>query len=190
MRISFNLPADAVEFTSGDEVFAVDADAIPEASALRIFLYGRRMFNDSVNSSVNRAAEKWGAAQTPKQPASKCPESVKTEARERAAREWIQAMRDGKLGESRGPAADELTQELRAIVSGYLRQAGLKAKDAGELAKDPEAGFRAFLELSLKGKYGARWLEHLEPAFEVNWPNVEAQAQRVVDMRRPPSLSM
>jgi hypothetical protein len=162
-----------IAFTNSGTTYPVNVEDLPEATLLRIFDYGKRIFNDAVN----------GAKHQGKDP-------------EQAAKEWLKKAKAGTLGTRTGGGArlSPLEKEQRGIVEEYLKAAGWKAADAKKEAKDPRKGFKTMLALQLaKGKnipLNQVEVEDIETAFGKNWPKVEKMAQQRIDMAQDLDFDM
>lgn len=162
-----------LEFTSGDRKETVRVEELPSATLIRLLTYGKRAFNDYVNSAANAAEPAEGQSQ----------DEAKEAARTEAADTWLQRARDGKLGEAQGGGRTRLTpleKEIRAIVEEYLRQGGMKAGDAKKASKQPRDAFAGYLghKLAVAKGEGNVTEEMAAEAFDRNWPKVEDQARK------------
>lgn len=153
-----------IPFSNGGTDYPVEVEDLPEATLLRIFDYGKRIFNDAVNGAKHQGKE----ADT-------------------AAKEWLDKAKAGTLGSRSGGARlTPYTKALREIVRDYLKAAGWDAKEAAKDAKDSENAFCKMLELQIargKGIPAADvTAEDVEAARAKNWPKVEAKAKAMADL--------
>ncbi len=133
--------------------YPVKVTDLPDASLVRIARYGKRVLNDVVNSTASR--------------------SDKTKAT--ICKEYIAKLVNGEVGSGGGRARiSTLERALRNVVGTYLVAAGVSNKDAAQLCKEPEKGFRLYLtKRGLKG-------DKLEAAFTKHWSTVQAKARAFV----------
>jgi hypothetical protein len=156
-----------IDFANGGQKYTTNVEDLPEETLLKIFDYGKRIFNDAVNGAVHQGKD-----------------------REEAAQNWLERAKDGTLGSRTGGGSriSPLEKELRAIVEEYLKAAGWKAGDAKKDVKEPKEGFKAMLALQIaRGK--SIPMEKVEPtdidkAFEANWPKVETMAKQRLEMTK------
>lgn len=154
----------AFEFHNGGKDYHTALDDLHDDSILAIIRYGKRMFNDAVNSAKNQGKE---------------PEEF--------AKEWLDKAAKGQLGTRTGGARlSPLAKALREIVVEYLRAAGWDAKDAAKDAKEPAAAFRDLLGLQISRARGVPLAEvpkdDIQAAMDKNWPKIEARAQEMVTL--------
>jgi len=156
MEITINIP-DSLTFILAGEERTLPASEMSEASLLGLFMYGRRKANDTFNSKKDS-------------------ESPLT--RDQVL-DKIKAWDFGSAGTRVG----ELTTIQRRIVADHLITLGHKVTIAREIAKDPKEGFESYLLESLAGQLNVPQVEVdkdlLEQAMEINWPQVEEEAERI-----------
>lgn len=150
-------------FHNGGTDYPVKVGDLPDASLVAIIAYGKRMFNDHVNSAK-------GQGKDPGQ----------------VADEWLTKARNGELGTRAGGArVSPYTKALRDIVAEYLKAAGWDAKEAAKDAKKPEDAFKTMLALQIARGRGVPVAdvpeEDVAKAHEANWPKMEKRAQAMVD---------
>lgn len=171
-----NAGMETITFTAGESEHEIPINKLPDASLIRILQYGKRMFNDYVNSAGHAAEPKDGESL----------DEAKARGKAEAVETWIKKAQDGTLGQAAGGRSriSPLEREIRNIVESYLRQDGMKATDAKKATKKPEKAFRGYLQLKLKaaGKKGTS--SEVDTAFEKNWPKIESQAQAILDQQK------
>jgi len=159
---------DTFTFVSGDMTFEVPTADIPDASIIRLAMYGRRMFNDSVNGAVHAAKDKPHAERP---------------SHESVATDWLKRLTEGTLGDGRGGAArlSDMEKELRTLVQSFLvNDCGYKVGQATKLmSQGAETVFRSVVAKEL-GAGGA--------AATDAWTKVEAHAKKILASR--PSLDL
>jgi hypothetical protein len=154
---------ESIPFHNGGVDYPLAVKDMPDATLVAILNYGKRMFNDYVNSAKHAGGEA-----------------------EEAAEGWIVKAKAGALGgRSGGARLSPLLKAQRGIVVCWLREAGWDAKEAVKAAKNPQQGFKAMLALQIaRGKgiaVSAVEPELVEAAFEKNWHKVEAKAQVLLE---------
>ena len=157
----------SVTFTDvkGGTDYTVETTQLPDITLIELLRYGKRKFNDSLNSSSTDNREEWST-------------------------EWIDKAQAGTLGTgSGGSRVSPLTRELREVVLDYLITAGYKVGEARKLVKDPRSGFVTYLTdvISTKQSIPANQVDPLtiEDLMGRNWPTIEAQAQKRLDAKAP-----
>lgn len=156
---------DEIAFSNGGKDYPTKVEDLPEATLLKIFDYGKRIFNDSVNSAAHQGKDK-----------------------EAAAKEWLDKAKAGQLGtRAGGSRISPLEKAIRAIVKDYLMAAGWDAKTAAKDVKEPQAAFTEMLGIQISRGKGVPVnqvdAETIEAAFDKNWPKVEEKAAAVVALQ-------
>jgi len=162
MERTITLP-DEFTFTSGDHVYTVQTADIPDTSLVRLAMYGRRMFNDSVNGAIHAEKDR---------------PTDNQRGRKATAGDWIDAMKAGTLGTGHGGASrlSDLEKELRdAIHKILVKSCGYKSGDATKIvSKGSTFAFRTVCD-ELKVSDAKR---------ESAWDKMVASAQSVIDQRK------
>ncbi len=162
-----------VAFATGGMSYATKIEDLPEETLLRIFDYGKRIFNDAVNGAVNQGKD-----------------------RETTVQEWLAKAKDGNLGSRAGGVSriSPLAREIRNVVEDFLKAGGFKAGDAKKAATKPEEAFKELLALQIargKGVPVAAVDEAvITAAFEKNWPMITERAQARVDVMKGDSFEV
>ena len=169
MQRTIELP-DKIQFTSGDTTFDVETMEIADASLVRIIMYGRRMFNDSVNGTIHAEKDK--------------PTDDKR-SRKAIAQTWIDAMVKGTLGNGRGghSRVSAIEKELRICVQGLLvNECGYKSGEATKMvSKGAQATFTNVV---------AKELSASEDQAANAWKKLATHAETVIAQRKDaPDLS-
>lgn len=156
---------ETIAFTNGGTDYTTRVEDLPEETLLRIFDYGKRMFNDAVNGAKHQGKDA-----------------------DVAAKEWLEKAKEGKLGTRTGGARlGAYDKALREIVRDYLKAAGWSAKDAAKDAKEPKVGFASMLTLQISRGKGVPMAEvedeTILTAMEKNWPKIEAKAKAMVELQ-------
>ncbi len=151
-----------VPFSNGGTDYPVNVEDLPEATLLKIFDYGKRIFNDSVNSSKHQGKDAG-----------------------EAAAEWLAKAKAGTLGtRAGGSRISPIEKAIRGLVVDYLKAAGWDTKTAAKDAKDPEAAFDKMLELQIARGKGIPasevTAEDVDKAAMKNWPKLVAKAEQIV----------
>ncbi len=152
----------SIPFATGGEDHTTAITSLPDATIIRVLMYGKRMMNDYVNSA----------------------KATGDKDAETLSAEWLARAKAGELGASGITRASQspLEKAQRDIVVDYLRKSGMKANEARKAAKDPQAAFKTLLEEKITLATGSPASEaDITAAFETNWVKVEIQAARVVE---------
>jgi len=105
-KVVIELSNSTIMFRHGDREFPVNVTELPQETLRRIFLYGRRMFNDTLNSQKTLS------------PA-----------------ELLARYKSGEFKRG-GRTANPLERECKRIMEDTLRDAGLSSKDVTAMFKD------------------------------------------------------
>jgi len=154
----------AIPFGTTEKDYSIPVAELPDATLIRVLQYGKRMFNDFVNSAK-------ATSDTPV---------------DELAAGWIERAKAGTLGQAgTRQTADPYIKAQRDIVTGMLRQLGVKAVDARKAASDPQKGFVDVLAAKIKMATGQPApSDAITAAFDANWPKVQAEAERMVAASR------
>ncbi len=154
-----------IPFATGGEDYSTHIEHLPDATIIRVLMYGKRMLNDYVNSA----------------------KATGDKDAETLAGEWLTRAKDGELGASGTTRASQspIEKAQRDIVVDYLRASGMKANEARKAAKNPQTAFKALLGEKITLATGSPASEaDITTAFKTNWIKVETQAARVVEASR------
>ena len=152
----------SIPFANGQTDYPVEVSELPEATLLKIFDYGKRIFNDSVNSSKHQGKDAG-----------------------EAAAEWMTKAKAGTLGSRAGGARiSPIEKAIRGLVVDYLKAAGWDTKTAAKDAKEPQDAFKTMLGLQIARGKGVPVAEigadDINTAFDKNWPKLAAKAEQIV----------
>jgi len=156
---------DSIPFAVGGQDHSQSIHTLPDATIIRVLMYGKRMMNDYVNSAK-------ATSDTPV---------------EDLATGWVTRAKEGTLGASGTTRASmsPIAKAQRDIVIDYLRASGIKANEARKMCKDLQAAFKDLLRGKLAMAQGihdaAVTDDQLNLAFEANWQKVVSQAERIVN---------
>jgi len=104
-KVVIELSSSTIMFRHGDREYPVDVTELPQETLRRIFLYGRRMFNDTLNSQKTLSPS-----------------------------ELLARYKAGEFKRG-GRAADPVAAECRRLIEDALRRAGWKATDVADTFK-------------------------------------------------------
>ena len=157
---------ESLSFTVNKVSHAVRVDEIADSGIIAILAYGaRRKVNDTVNSARKSEGDKFDETAT--------------------IESTLERIKAGTIATRQG--VDELTKELRVLVSARLKSIGWKSEPIRKAVKDPAVGFRAFLvEYIAKAKALKPEdidSETVDSALEKNWPAMVEKAQAAIDAR-------
>ena len=160
------LGIESLSFTVAKKPHNVAVADICDAGLLAVLAYGAsRKVNDTVNSARKSEGDAFDEAST--------------------ITDTLERIKKGTIGTRQG--VDELTKELRLIVSAKLKTLGWKSEPIRKAVKDPAVGFRAFLtEYIAKAKameVSQVSLETVDIVFANNWPNLVAKAEATIKAR-------
>ena len=153
---------ESIPFANGQTDYPVDVADLPEATLLKIFDYGKRIFNDSVNSSKHQGKDAG-----------------------EAAAEWMTKAKAGTLGTRAGGARiSPIEKAIRGLVVDYLKAAGWDTKTAAKDAKEPKLAFGIMLGLQLARGKGIPVKDvedaDIQTALAKNWPKITERAEAMV----------
>lgn len=147
----------------GGTDYTTDITTLPDVTLIELLRYGKRKFNDSLNSSETDDRQEW-------------------------SEEWLNKAQNGTLGAgSSGSRVDPLTRELREVVLGYLTSSGFKTAEARKLVKVPFDGFETYLTHVIATKQSIPVVdvdpETVKDLIQRNWATVTDQAQKRLDAK-------
>jgi hypothetical protein len=157
-----------ITFNITDAETTVDVLDVTDKGLIALLRYGTRKANDTVNGAISRLKKE-------EKPIDK--DAIVTEC--------LAHILSGETAQR--ARISPIEAELRSIVKAKLQSIGLKATDAGKLAKDAKAGFSEYLRQYIATAKEIKAVEvedsTIEAAFAKNWPNIEARANEIIEQK-------